>query len=205
MTKDRTHAQGSGDAGFTLLEIIVVTLVFALLSTALWQGSATGVRGWALEQKTFENMNELQGMEDTLRRIVSRAELSDPGLPPAFTGANDRLSLISWLPQQNGYADEIEAGVGVDAEHRLVLRWRPYRRARCGTAEQTFHEEILARNIQSITMSYYGRKDTYHGWRSDWSRPDLPLLIRIHIAPMAAGAQWPDILIRPNLATAESS
>ncbi|WP_086642739.1 prepilin-type N-terminal cleavage/methylation domain-containing protein [Acetobacter sp. DsW_063] len=205
MTKDRTHARRSGDAGFTLLEIIVVTLVFALLSTALWQGSAIGVRGWALEQKTFEHMSDLQSMEDALRRIVTRSELSDPGLPPAFTGVNDRLSLISWLPQQEGYAHEIEAGIGVDAKHRLVLRWRPYRRARCAGAEQAFHEEVLARDIQAISFSYYGRKESFHGWQSNWSRPELPLLVRIHIVTMTPGVQWPDMLIHPSLSGAESS
>lgn len=192
------------DAGFTLLEMLVVTMVFGLLSVALWEGLSVGTRGWATQQKLYDHSAELEDMENALRRIIARAETSDTGQSPALTGTSDRLRLIFWLPEDGGYHHDIEAGLGLNAQHQLVLRWRAFRRARCPTDDISFHEEILLRNVRAISFQYYGRKGEVHGWQDIWRSPNLPLLVKIHFTFMTPDRVWPDISVRPLLSGGES-
>lgn len=192
------------DDGFTLLEMLVVTVVFGLLSVALWEGLSVGTRGWTQERKHHDISVEMADLDSALRRIVARAELSDPDLPPALSGTEDRLRLISWLPENNGFQHDIEAGLGINGDHEFVLRWKGFQRAQCVDANPAFHEEVLARDIRAVSFSYYGRKGDVHGWQNSWTKPDLPLLIKIHIVFLNHNRSWPDIYIRPLLSGMES-
>ncbi|NHO32816.1 prepilin-type N-terminal cleavage/methylation domain-containing protein [Acetobacter fallax] len=193
------------DAGFTLLEILVVTIVFGLLSVALWEGVGIGTRGWALEEHRYGRELEFQGLEDSLHRLIERAELSDPGNPGAFSGQADLLRLISWLPEGNGFDHEIEAGLGVSGRHELVLRWRHYRRAKCPGDDASFHEEVLAHGVRAASFSYYGMQNGRHVWQSVWSGQYLPLLVKIKIDFTASRDEWPEMLIRPLRSGADGS
>ncbi|NHN87704.1 prepilin-type N-terminal cleavage/methylation domain-containing protein [Acetobacter conturbans] len=204
MSSPSHNQHDPAESGFTLLEILVVTLVFGLLATALWEGISVGTHGWASQQKFYESSTELVDMETALRRVIARAEPTDNDLPPAFGGLTDRLRLISWLPENGGYKHDIEAGLGLNAQHQLILRWRPFRRARCATDDPAFHEEILARNVRAITFSYYGRKEEIHGWQESWNQPGLPFLVKLHVDFMRTDLNWPDIYIRPLMAGTES-
>ncbi|WP_367161088.1 prepilin-type N-terminal cleavage/methylation domain-containing protein (plasmid) [Kozakia baliensis] len=195
----------SNDSGFTLLEILVVTIVFGLLSMALWEGIGVGTRGWSLEERRYTHEVEFQGLEDSLRRLIERAEIGDPGSEGALLGTTDRLRLVSWLPEHNGYEHEIEAGLGINARKDLVLRWRRYIRAECIGIDESFHEEVLAHHVRAMTFSYYGLQNGHHSWQSVWASPYLPLLIKIKLEFTSAQEEWPEILIRPVLSGAESS
>jgi general secretion pathway protein J len=192
------------ESGFTLLELLVVTVVFGLLTTALWEGLSIGTRGWSQGQRLYDSTAELQGMEDALRRVIARAEPSDSGLPPSFGGLPDRLRLIAWLPQDGGWHRDIEAGLGLNARHELVLRWRPFRRAACVGDDVSFREEVLAGNVRSVTFSYYGRKGDVHVWQDGWTAAALPLLVRVRIDFIDGARTWPTILVRPLLAGNDS-
>ncbi len=193
------------DAGFTLLEILIVTMVFGLLSVTLWEGIGVGTRGWSLETRRYGQETELQELEDSLHRLIERAEISDPGNAAAFSGVSDRMRLIAWLPEEGGFSHEIEAGFGINARHDFILRWRPFRRAECPGEEAPFHEEILAHGVRAVSFSYYGMQNGHHLWQSAWTSHALPLLVRISFAFMTPQKDWPDIMIRPLRSGADAS
>ncbi len=192
------------DDGFTLLEILVVTVVFGLLSVALWEGIGVGTHGWSMAEHRHDDEMAGQGIEDALRRLIERADIPDNGGAGRFSGQADRLRVIAWLPEKNGYEKEVEAAFGVDAHHELVVRWQPYRRANCPEQPEALHEEILARGISAIDFSYYGLQGGRHVWQSTWNSPYLPLLVRVQVHFLTAGRSWPTMMIRPLLSGAEA-
>ncbi|MBV1836747.1 prepilin-type N-terminal cleavage/methylation domain-containing protein [Acetobacter estunensis] len=192
------------DEGFTLLEILVVTIVFGLLCVALWQGIGVGTRGWFMAERRYSADVAGEGIEDALRRLLERAEVPDNANTPTLSGQVDRLRVVSWLPEKEGYAHEVEAALGVNAQHELVLRWHPYRRADCPNEAEVPHEEVLAQGVRDLEFSYYGLSGGRHTWQSAWNSPHLPLLVRVHVGFVAAGKNWPTIMIRPLLSGAES-
>lgn len=192
------------DDGFTLLEILVVTVVFGLLSVALWEGIGVGTHGWSMAEHRHDDEISGQGIEDALRRLIERADVPDNGGAGKFSGQEDRLRVISWLPEKNGYEKEVEAAFGVGAHHELAVRWQPYRRAICAEQPDALHEEILARGVSSIEFSYYGLQGGRHVWQSVWNSPNLPLLVRVQVHFLAPGKSWPTMMIRPLLSGAET-
>ncbi|GBR47140.1 general secretion pathway protein J [Neokomagataea tanensis NBRC 106556] len=188
------------DEGFTLLEIMVVLVVFGLLSLALWTGIGVGTRGWRSGEQLSVSVQQAQDTEDALRRILTRADQSDDGGPAAFSGGADRLKLVSWLSKGGGYAGEAELGLGVNAEHNFVLRWRSYVHTRCLPPDEGYQEEALMGGIKGVEFAYYGMADGHFGWHSAWNVPRLPQLVRVHFDFIKAGQRWPDILIHPILA-----
>lgn len=188
------------DAGFTLLEIMVVLVVFGLLSLALWTGIGVGTRGWRSGEQLSVSVEQAQDTEDALRRMMTRADQGDEGGPAALSGGADRLKLVSWLAKGGGYTSEAEVGLGVNAEHNFVLRWRPYVHTRCLPPDEGYQEEVLMGGVKGVEFSYYGLGDGRPGWHHAWNTPRLPQLVRVHFAFMKSGQHWPDILIHPLLA-----
>ncbi|QDH25322.1 prepilin-type N-terminal cleavage/methylation domain-containing protein [Neokomagataea tanensis] len=187
------------DSGFTLLEIMVVLVVFGLLSLALWTGIGVGTRGWRSGEQLSVSVQQAQDTEDVLRRVLTRADISDEGGAPSLTGEGDRLRAVSWLAQGGGYAHEAEIGLGVNAKKQLVLRWRTYVRTRCPRPDEAYQEEILISGLQGVDFSYFGMADGSMGWHKSWSSTSLPQLVRVHFHFIKAGQRWPDILIHPLL------
>lgn len=194
----------SHDTGFTLLEILIVTLIAGLLTLTLRSGLSTVSQGWINQKKITSATEEMQSMETALRGLIARAETSDTDQPPSLSGKADRLRLITWLPAAQGYQHDIEAGLGVNASHQLVMRWRPFYRGTCRGDHMILHEEILAHDIRAVTFSYYGRDEEGEGWQSTWEKTTLPLLIRIHSVPDNAEHSWPDIDIHPLLSGSDT-
>ncbi|MEJ5142364.1 prepilin-type N-terminal cleavage/methylation domain-containing protein [Gluconobacter albidus] len=190
----------SGEDGFTLLEILVVTVVFGLLSVALWQGVGVGTRGWSQAERRYGDEATFQGAEEALRRLIERAETPDGRGASLFSGDAERLGFVSWLPEQGGYGKQMQVAFGVDAGKRLVLRWRRFRRADCTLQPEIPHEETLARDVGRVEFSYYGVVEGHYVWQKTWESRGLPLLVRIRMERIDGGALWPAILVRPLLA-----
>lgn len=192
--------EGSGEDGFTLLEILVVTVVFGLLSVALWQGVGVGTRGWSQAERRYGDEATFQGTEESLRRLIERAEPPDARGASVFSGDAERLGFVSWLPEQGGYRKQVQVAFGVDADKRLVLRWRRFRRADCALQPEIPHEETLAHNVGRVEFSYYGVVEGHYVWQKTWESRALPLLVRIRLERVGGGDLWPAILVRPLLA-----
>ncbi len=190
----------SGEDGFTLLEILVVTVVFGLLSVALWQGVGVGTRGWSQAERRYGDEVTFQGAEEALRRLIERAETPDGRGASLFSGDAERLGFVSWLPEQGGYGRQVQVGLGVDAGKRLVLRWRRFRRADCALQPEIPHEETLAHDVGRVEFSYYGVVEGHYVWQKTWESRGLPLLVRIRMERIDGGTLWPAILVRPLLA-----
>ncbi|MCQ8239516.1 prepilin-type N-terminal cleavage/methylation domain-containing protein [Rhizosaccharibacter radicis] len=206
--RDGRGRRGTGDAGFTLLEIVVALVVFGVLLLSLGQGTRFGLTALDRENAGAEREGRLQAVDATLRRLVAQA---DPGTTvdgntlagtrhalvfraPLGGGAVAALSLSSDRPDDprgapTGMAD---LRLQLDDRHRLVLFFLPYRHVSpIGPAPKP-REAVLLEGLRDLDISYWsdGR------WRDDWKDADLPALVRIRLV-FADNRHWPDIVTAP--------
>jgi general secretion pathway protein J len=183
--------------GFTLIEVLVALVVLGFVVVGLGQGVRFGLLAWNKATSTAGTRENFDAVDRTLRHLI---EHTDPGNeidPPQFTGTSDKLAFISRLPDMSGMAtNRVEAGLGVDSRHRLVLRWRPYLHAKRLRPPQFTETELLG-GVASMELSFWAPND---GWTTTWKAAELPSLVRIRLEfTDPAQRHWPDIVAAPDL------
>lgn len=175
-------------AGFTLLEMLVVTALLGLLFLMLSGGVTFGLRGWARQHAEQDRIAERVETDATLRKLLA-AVAPDEG---AVTGTEDRLALTTLTRLPDGKEHEVSIGLGVDRKKQLVLRWQIHHRPGCAPEERP-HEEILASAVSALHVRYWGGSPA--SWHTTWSGT-APVLFGVRVVP-ERGTLWPEIIIKP--------
>ncbi|GGC55950.1 hypothetical protein GCM10011504_37900 [Siccirubricoccus deserti] len=180
--------------GFTLVEVLAALVVLGLVVGGLAQGMRFGLQAWDRAASLIEAGDTLDAVDRTLRHLVARMHPGAVGKPPPFAAGPASLGFVGMLPGMP--PRRVEARLELDAQHRLVLRWRPYSNAP-RTRPVAFTEAELLRGVARLELAYW-HPDA--GWSADWEASVLPALIRIRLG-FAPGdrRRWPDIVVAPGL------
>jgi general secretion pathway protein J len=192
-----THARNPG--GFTLLELLVALTVLGFLLVGLAQGVHFGLLTWVTEVRLTDGNEGIDTLDNTVRHVIEGADPGDDLDPAPFIGSRDSLDCITALPNATGpsRSRHIRAVLLVDANHRLVLRWRPYVRATRLGSPVASTETALLRGVSRIELAFWRPGG---GWVNAWRSPDLPSLVRIRVFfPAGDRRHWPDIVAAPML------
>jgi prepilin-type N-terminal cleavage/methylation domain-containing protein len=184
-----------GDAGFTLLEILVTLVVSGAVLVMLTQGLRVGLRGWAVAQGIGAGTATMETTDLALRGLLDRASPGDRlTYDRAFTGTPTSMAFTTTMPDQLGGSVPLEADVSVVSDGRhLILRWRPHH-ARWIGAPSPQSTELLADGVIGLQMAYF-QAGSGGRWLTSWSSPDLPRLVRIHfVFARDNRQQWPDVV-----------
>lgn len=187
-------------AGFTLLEILVVLVVLGLLLGGLAQGLSLGLRARDTEAKLAGAVADMDGVERLLRALFEKADPGEAGQAAAFSGSERAVQFVSRLPAgATGLpVSDAEIGLGVDARRRLVLRWLPAPHAERLVAAEAMREEVLLAGVDHIELGYRRWPAQGGGWVAAWSEPELPRQVTLKIVFGAGDPRhWPAILVAP--------
>ncbi len=197
-------------AGFTLLEILVVLVVLGFLMLGLAEGTRFGLRAWDTETAMVNRGADMDGMERVLRELVTAADPGDTNEPAPFKGHPHTLDFVSRLPLSATAAGsdiltrDGEVGLGVDDKHRLVLRWSPHPHAERLTKAPEPDQTVLLEGVEQVVFGYERRPEQGGGWIDTWDLPTLPLVVRITVSfPKNDRRHWPTIEAAPMLARAQ--
>ena len=202
-----------GDAGFTLLEILIATALLALLTGLVFWGVRFGAQSWTTVNARTAATADSASVGDLFRRTIRQAypaflaaDLSDRRV--AFEGDSETLALSAPLP------DAIEPGVMAwqrfflaeeHGQRSLYFAWRldlPAADGRNGLPE---NRAKLAESIRSIRFAYFGAINPGDPpqWFDRWSgQASPPELVRIRIESAdPRGPIWPDIIVQPRSTT----
>jgi general secretion pathway protein J len=186
---------GQGDAGFTLLEVLVALTVLGFLMVGLTQGVRFGLLAWDRQSRITDARMELDALDRLLRRVI---EQMDPGTrrdPPVIEGATGSIAFRTDLGPAAGALGvrDAEARLAV-AGGQLVLSWRPHLRAIRFGPPPAPDTTVLLRGVAALEIAYWGEG----GWQSNWAERRLPALVRLRLR-FAEGdrRRWPDIVAAP--------
>jgi general secretion pathway protein J len=181
-------------AGFTLLELLVALTVLGLIMVGVVQGIRYGIKGWDSEARQLDTTAELDGTDRVFREL---AHSISPIRNGNFDGQRTSVSFVGRLPLAVPTSRRAASlTLSVSADHRLLLRWTPYRHATSLVVPKVAEVELL-RNVRSIELSYWANPHGASGWQAVLSGA-MPSLIRLHIVFMPGDARhWPDFIAAP--------
>lgn len=205
-SRRRDPRSARGASGFTLIEILVATILLAAAMTlgfaTLRAASAAATRGEITAQRN-ERMRAVEGF--LRRRIASALPIAfdmneSTGSPLRFLGEPDRIRFVADLPAYLGrggphlhditVVDDGE-GVRLQADFAVVL-------ANEVNAERDPRPpELLAGGLREVKISYrtLDAQNRIGDWEDVWSQGDrMPLQVKIEIVD-GRGDRWPPIVV----------
>lgn len=204
-----THAGSIGQAGFTLMELLVAITLLSLLSLVLTSSLRFGLSAWARGTEHAERVDQVLLVQDFLRRTIADAYPyflpSDPtrgGGHVDFSGSARSLRFLASAPIALGGRGRVRfeiSSVGSPGRLDLVVVTAPELAAPAAIRER----KALISNVEAIELAYFGkrRSDRFAAWRDAWeAEPELPQLVRLKVKlPDGDTRSWPDLTVAPRL------
>ena len=199
MTVGPTRAPG--DAGFTLLEIVVALVVLGILLVTLSRGVQFGLAAFDRQDRMIATGGRLEAVDGTLRRLIEQLDPGTSGDASTVTGTHHALAFRAPLPvaaqarpdapPSDGMAD---LRLSVNASHHLLLTWLPHRHVLPAGPPPRPHDETLLDDVERIDLDYWSAG----AWHQQWRQPKPPSLIRLRIVfPDGDSRRWPDLVAAP--------
>ena len=201
-----------GQAGFTLVELLIAMTLLALIVAALFGGLRLGARAWEAGAQRNSDLARLEVVQGLLRRQLSRAYPialtgSERGRRIVFEGDPTAVTFIAPAPAQIGLGGLYQMNLAVaedEGNKRLVLTWQL-----SGAEEERLTESpgvettVLIDRMAAIELSYFGPPDLRDEprWFDRWDdAARLPSLVRIRIEfPTGDRRYWPELIVAPML------
>ena len=192
----------AGEAGLTLVEMLVVLAVLGLMVGLLTGGLRSAAQGWRGIVRHDAEGEELRTARDLVRRALSQAYPAATGdaahRSVRFEGGPASMEFLAPLPQRFGAEDIARHALGFPGDGTLRMSWRIDRRP--GVADVAAvpggAEEVLD-GIVNGSFSYFGPagRDEEPRWWSTWKeRPWLPSLARIRFR---RGGRTEELVVAP--------
>ncbi len=191
-----TGAAARGQAGFTLLELLVALVILGFIISGLAGSTQLGFTSLGTQSRVFAERQDLEPVDRLLRRLVAAVALPDDARQPGLAGNRTGFACLTQLSlaQAPGpAAQRVDATVMSDGAHQLVLSWSPHVHAQRLLPRPPPKQEILLQGIDRLEVSYLS--PDRQGWWAEWSRTDLPALIRIQLVFAPGDSRhWPPIV-----------
>jgi type II secretory pathway pseudopilin PulG len=200
MSEDGRRA---GEAGTTLVELLVAIALLALLCSYAF-GAIHHLHSFDRMLHTFEHANSVEAVAAHMRRTIAGSRvafLTRPGTQAqlAFAGEEDRIALVTDGDSrlelgglhlvQIGLKENEGGGRKMVAFRRV---FRPSMPAEPGEIEPI----ILSDDIESLQFRYFGAPDGMDPiWNATWqSIKTLPLAVKVEVA-FTDGRRWPTMIV----------
>jgi general secretion pathway protein J len=193
----------AGEAGFTLIEVLVAVTLLAVLVTLLAGGLRLGFRAWETVEARSGGIHEVVAAQRFVRRALAEAlqpAADDPPRAAVFSGAPDRVAVVAPLPAHlGGGLHRLTFALAPGARGRdLVVHLRPFRpRDPEAGPQETF---VLLEDVDGLQLAYYapGEVPGDGSWLGAWPDTEaLPALVSMRLTPLGGRRHWPELLVRP--------
>ncbi len=196
-----------GQAGFTLIEMLVAMTLLGLIVAVLAGALQGGLAGSERVDTQAERLNELRLAQAFIRRHVEAARpvswTHDRRAVVAFEGRAEALDFVAVMPAWPARGGLYLVRLAFD-DGDLVMT----RRITSGEPSEFRYEDgverrVLARDVAGLSFAYFGTPADGRraGWRDDWTgQYAMPELVSLALdyADPAAG-RWPDLVMAPTI------
>lgn len=207
MTAHHPHIQARFVRGFTLIEVLVAVLIFALMSAAAYAAVDTLLRSRQALHQRAQSLQQLQTamgrFERDLRQAMAVPVRDEYGeTQPLLSGSSTRVELT-----RAGLANPL-GQTRARVEHVLwALQDQTLNRANFGVLDRAINTKPqivpMLGGVTGFSLSYFDGTQ----WRKQWPRPDappdLPKLLPVAVALELKTAEYG--LLRRVIACVEPS
>ena len=192
-----------GEAGFSLVEMLVALVLLGLAALLMAQGFASGRRLWTDQERRVVAGEAVESAQSLVRDRIERLRpvTRMAGLAPYadLDGAPDRLEFLSIPPDAERPAPLRRYRLALSDHGDLVLGSAA--RASTDQAGEPYADQALVKGTQSLDIDYFGpaRPGDAPGWQRDWTRrASPPQLVRIRVTfPAGDRRTWPELIVAP--------
>lgn len=211
MTKARRYSKRlwrKSQAGFTLLELLVVMTLLSLLMTGLISALRTMAQTESRIDQRLQKMDEIRSARNFLQQALARVSASKIDEPGAtgktivpFLAKSDSLMWVGIFPARPNAGGKYYFRLAVEpgaTKPELVLRFAPCNVDMLIPEWSQAESRVIAPDVSSFTLNaqglrshtYVGDKPWPQGWQEGWPIADvLPEQVRLQFSD-AKGA-WP--------------
>lgn len=174
---------GRGEAGFTLLELLVAITLLSLLLVALSGGVHFAGRAWRMQEERIGRQGDINAVQNVLRQMLTSGQ--------SFEGDPESLRFVGRLPAAlaRGGLFDIQLYRSGD---RLVLSWRPHFNGKSAVLPP--NEAGLLEGVVGLDLAYYIVPKGWQAIASDKSKPMDLVAVKILLSD---GREWPSLMIAP--------
>ena len=200
----RTVSLARPNAGFTLIEVLIATVLLSIMMLLMIDSLQVAARAWGSGEARLTKVSNMLTVESFLRShlagILPIVVVNQPDEPPYFfRGGSTSMAYVATLP------DHAEAR-GV-YQFRLFVEDLPERRdlqlaittmGRPGVLGEPIDTVTLLEDVGVFKLSYLfvplGAGQQQGIWLEQWQQSGLPSAIRLQIEPQG-GDPWPLLVI----------
>lgn len=175
------------ERGFTLLEILIVLVIFGLIMIGLTSGVRFAGRAWTTQQHAIDRAGDSDAVRNTLREIIESGR--------AFKGTAGSLQVEGPLPRALGRLGAFDIAIKT-VNDQLVLTWQPHVK---NPDPNDAGQATLLDGLSGLTLSYFVRNDRGAGiWTSGIPSPTSPALVRIEM-DLGGSQSWSPLVVAPDI------
>jgi general secretion pathway protein J len=198
-----------GDAGFTLVEMLVALALFSILAIALFDSVSAGLKEFQIVSRRADRADHGLVAQNILRRMIRDAYpffLQDDQSRPHvdFEGAKEFISFLGDAPLVIGRSGRYRFNLSLDhhgGQTDLILTSMLELNKR--SDKQTSVKTVLIDDIAGANMSYFGVAAVGQSaqWHDRWvQQSELPKLIRIRLSFRSGDTRsWPELVVAPRV------
>jgi len=202
--------------GFTLLEVLIATVLLAIMMTLLLGSLRVGVTSWEQGERRAEQASRLLVTHNFLRSHLSGVlpllEKSAGGqaaaaTPPVFSfrGGSETLEYVGTLPPQvRGGLYKFELYLAGDGDRQdMKLAMRPFAAGNVSESGESIEDVVVLENVESLRINFLpaASVERQSQWLGEWREQFLPALIRLEIT-VQGDPPWPPLIIAPRVESA---
>jgi general secretion pathway protein J len=199
-----------GEAGFTLVELLVALALFGLLSTLLFGNVRFGLTAWQRGSVHAEQLDHGVMAQSFLRRMIGEAypqfvREDATHARVEFDGTRDLLKFLADAPIVMGSGGRFRFALSLDrhdGQADLVVNAKPELADPQDRTRST--KNALLTDVDRVEFSYFGIVPSERAaqWHDIWvERADMPELVRLRVAFRAGDTRlWPDLVVAPRIA-----
>lgn len=198
-----------GQAGFSLVEMLVTLAVTGFLAVLLLAGMASASRLFGRTAAGPPDVGQIVDAHRRLRVVIAglRPVMRLDGIEPSVNAQGDEAGFgFIAPPMDNAQPDALwRYRFQLTADGRLMLYHLPSldQRPDIGDLGASGWQAVpLLENVATLRVSYYGADPAGVGgrrWQTRWNRrPQPPDLVRVTLHfRQGDRRQWPDLVVRP--------
>lgn len=202
MTAATNGRRRGGDAGFTLLEMVLALVIFGMIAAVVYSAFYFGHRAVVSGERAADDNQRMRLVEEMMGRQIRSAVYyfahhDDEENVPYFLGAADGMTFVTSAPQSRG-------GTGLAvvtyryADGKLLVEERTNFRPDDlydQPADARVDRAVLLEGFSSFRFEYLPAEERDLGWVDKWDardEDDLPGVVRVTVdgLPYFGGAPW---------------